>query len=189
MNIESNKKSLKVLFIFNGTFVFASTLLGPLYAIFTIERFGENIGIATISWAVFLISSSVFTLIIGRFGDRIKETEYLLAFGYFLRGLIWILFPYIGSVGFLIFAQFIIGMGEAFGSPSYDALFAVHLNKKEKLREYSTWKIISNIANAIAVIIGGLVVQQFGFDILFQTMGILAIMSCVGILIQPRKLL
>ena len=184
-----NKKSLLILFVFNGIFVFANTLLGPLYAIFTSENIGNNISIATISWAAFLLSSSFFTIIVGKFGDRIKETEYLLAIGYLLRGATWILFPLIGSLELLILAQIVIGLGDALGSPAYDSLFAVHLDREESVKEYSTWKVISNLTNGVAVIVGGIVVQSFGFDVLFPTMGILAIISCMGILIQPRKLL
>lgn len=185
----SNSKSLRVLFIANGIFVFASTLLGPLYVLFTQEYISQSINIATFSWAIFLLSSSFVSMIIGKFGNKLKETEYFLILGYILRGFVWILFPIIDNFVELIIAQIVIGIGEAVGSPAYDSLFARHVSNASMIKDYSNWKIISNISNGIAVICGGFVVQYFGFEFLFPTMGILALVSGIIILVQPRKLL
>ena len=79
-------KSLKILFLFNGVFVFAAMLLGPLYAVY-VESIDKNILSVSITWAVFLTSATFFTFIVSRKGDSIKEKEHLLMGGFLIRGL------------------------------------------------------------------------------------------------------
>ncbi len=50
-------------------------------------------------------------------------------------------------------------------------------------------KIIFNLSGALATVIGGIVVMQFGFQYLFIGMAALAVFSCIGVLLKPRRLL
>ncbi len=180
--------SLKILFIFNGIFVFAAMLLGPLYAVY-VETIDANVLSISITWSVFLASATFFTLIVQRKGDTLKEKEYLLMAGFLIRGISWFLFIFAGNILHLIFIQILIGLGEALGSPSFDAIFAEHLDEGIQIKEYSTWKLIVNGSNAVAAIVGGLIVSFFGFTTLFAIMSILAITSFLGVLFQPRNVL
>ncbi len=183
-----NNKALKTLFVFNGIFVFASSLLGPLYAVF-VETIDKSIISVSLSWSVYLLSSTVFILLVGKYGDKVKEKEYLLMAGFLIRAIVWFVFPTVSTITFLIFLQGFLGLGEALGSPSYDALFAEHLDKNEHIKEYADWRLVSNIVGAVAVILGGFIVSYAGFSILFYTMGSLALVSFLGVLVKPRKLL
>ena len=69
--------ALKTLYIYNGIFVFAGSLLGPLYAVY-VGLIDSAILAVSVSWAVFLMATLVFTAVISRVGDRVKEKEYLL---------------------------------------------------------------------------------------------------------------
>jgi predicted MFS family arabinose efflux permease len=181
-------KSLQILFISNGVFVFASNLLGPLYAIFA-QKFDVNILSVSFSWFLFLISTTFFTYIISKFGDRVKEKEYLIIAGFLVRALAWILYIFTTNIFVFLFIQIILGFGEALGSPAFDAIFAKHLEKGLEIKEYSNWKIISNFTYALATITGGIIVYYINFQFLFLIMVILAIISSIIIFIQPRKLL
>ena len=181
-------KALKTLFIFNGIFVFAASLLGPLYAVF-VETIDANIISVSISWSVFLISTTLCMLVVRRYGDFIAEKEYLLIAGYLVRALAWFLFPSLSTVFGLILLQGLLGLGEALGTPAYDAIFAEHLEKDKHVKNYSEWKLISNILGAVAVVLGGILVNEVGFSILFYVMGTLALLSAIGIWTKPRRLL
>jgi MFS family permease len=181
-------KSLKILFLFNGVFVFAAMLLGPLYAVY-VESIDKNILVVSITWAVFLASATFFTFIVSKKGDSVKEKEYLLMGGFLIRGLSWLLFIFVGSIFHLILVQIFLGIGEAFGSPSFDAIFAEHLDDGMQIKEYSSWKLIVNGATAIAAVIGGLIVVNFGFTTLFIIMSFLAFVSFFGVLFLPREAL
>ena len=184
----ASNKSLKVLFLTNGIFVFAGSLLGPLYAVF-VENFNTSVFSISLTWAVYLFSVFVFTFLISKIGDNIKEKEYLLIIGYFIRAFVWIMFVFVTNINQIMLLQIAIGLGEALGGPSFDAIFAEHLNKGEHIEEYSDWKIISNALTAIGTLIGGIVVTKFGFNFLFICMSLFAFMSGICLYLQPRKLL
>lgn len=181
-------KSLKTLFVLNSIFVFASSLLGPLYVIF-IQGFDNKIITVSISWAVYMFSSTVFMFLVSKYGDKIKEKEYLLAGGFLIRGFAWLGYLFVTSIEGLIIIQIILGLGEALGTPSWGAIFAKHLDNKKEIMDYSNWNIINNLMIAISTLVGGVVVTVFGFRPLFVFMGLLAFISFIGVLITPRKVL
>ena len=183
-----HNKALKTLFVFNGLFVFAGSLLGPLYAIF-VENITKGIFPITLSWSIFLVSATVFTVLVAKIGDKIQEKEYLLVIGYAIRAVVWFSYIFIQDFYILLLAQFLLGIGEAAGTPAFDAIFAEHLDKGKHIFEYSEWKVITNVVLAVGTLLGGLIAEKFGFKPLFLFMSVLASISCVGILFKPRRLL
>ncbi len=181
-------KSLKVLFIYNGIFIFASNLLGPLYAVY-VGMLDKNIFSICATWAVGLMATGIFTYAVLKKGDLVKEKEYLLMAGFLIRAIAWFLYIAIGNIFQLILLQILLGLGEAAGSPAFNAIFAENLDFGKHIREYSSWLIVSNMLTAAGVIAGGCIVSIFGFRWLFICMGSLALVSFFGILLQPRKLL
>ena len=186
--ILSENKVLKILLLFNSIFVFASSLLGPLYAVF-VESIDGNVISISVAWSTFMLSATFFMLLVRKYGDRIKEKKKLLMAGYIVRALVWFLYPLVGSLEVLLILQVLLGFGEALGTPAYDAVFAKHLDKNKYVEEYTDRKLAVNLSNAIAVMIGGVIVVKFGFTVLFSIMGILALVSFFGILFQPKKLI
>ncbi|MEI6498374.1 MAG: MFS transporter [bacterium] len=177
---------LKTLFIYNGIFVFAGGLIGPLYAVY-VQKFDSNISSISLSWAAFLLSTTFFLFILSRFGDKIKDKKILLQFGFLIRAIAWISYIFVGNIGALIIVQILLGLGEALGTPSFEALFAEHLDDNSHINEYSEWKLIVNGASGLAVIGGGFLVQKLGFNILFISMSILALITLIGFSLNTRE--
>lgn len=179
-------KVLRILFLYNGIFVLAGSLLGPLYAIY-VEKLNTGILPVSISWATFLASTTLFTYLISKIGDGFKHKRYLLAGGYLIRGLGWITMSRITSIEHLIMLQFILGIGESLGTPAFDALVAEHLDKNKHIMDYSDWKMLSNFVLVIGTLIGGYVVSRTGFTYLMIAMAMLAFVSFAGVL-SARKI-
>ncbi len=184
----NNNKSLRILFISNGIFVFADRLLGPLYAIFA-EKFDANVLSIGFSWFVFMGSATVFTFIVLKYGDKIVEKEYLLIGGFMLRVLAWFLYIFTNSLTMFILIQIILGLGDAIGSPAFDSIFAKHLNKGNEVHDYSSWKLVQNMSLAIASLLGGIIVYYISFEALFVAMALLGCISSLIVYFQPRDLL
>lgn len=180
--------ALKVLYLYNGIFCLAGSLLGPLYAVF-VEKFHGGVLAISASWAAFIISATFFIYLLSKVGDRFKEKEYLLLAGFLVRAIVWFLFIFIGNIWSLVVLQIFLGLGEALGSPAFDAIFAEHLDKGQFIKEYANWKLVMNIALAAGTLTGGVIVAKFGFVPLFLTMSALSIVSFIGVLLKPRKLL
>lgn len=185
MNIN---KSLRVLFVLNSIFVFAGSLLGPLYAVY-VQGIDNKVIMVSASWAVFMIASTIFMYFVSKYGDGVKEKEYLLAGGFLVRSLAWIGYLFVNNITGLIFIQIVLGLGEALGTPSWNAIFAKHLDGKHEIMDYSLWDIVNNFMIAVATIAGGIIVTLFGFKFLFVAMSLLALVSFIGVLATPRKVL
>lgn len=181
-------KALKILFAYNGIFVFAANLLGPLYAVY-VGTISDNVFLISATWAVGLLATSIFTFAVSKRGDLLKEKEYLLMAGFLIRAIAWFLYIGIDNIFQLILLQILLGLGEAAGSPAFNAIFAEHLDFGKHIQEYSSWMMVSNVLTALGTVAGGLVASVFGFQWLFVCMGSFALVSFFGILAQPRKLL
>jgi MFS family permease len=168
--------ALKSLFIYNGIFVMAATMLGPLYAIY-VERFVDGVTAISISWAAFLISTSIFTYLVSKKGDGVREKEYLLLAGYAVRIFSWISLIFVHSLWSLIMVQILLGLGESLGTPSFNALSAVHLDKNKYIKEYSDWLLVANLTSAAGILAGGFIVNNFGFKALIILMAGLSLIS------------
>lgn len=183
-----NNKALRILLIFNSIFVFASSLLGPLYAIF-VSGIDSKIMSVSFSWAAFLISTTICMLLLRKWGDSLKEKEYFIMASYLIRAIVWFLFPFISTLFMLVILQVILGIGEALGTPAFCALFAEHLDDGKHIEEFTDRKLMVCFSEVMGVLAGGIIVSKFGFKSLFMIMGILALISFIGILLQPRELL
>jgi MFS family permease len=181
-------KSLKVLFLLNSIFVFASNLLGPLYVIY-VQGIDSKIITISISWATLTLSTVVFMFLMSKLGDKVKEKEFLLAGGFLVRALSWIGYIFVHNIYALLMVQVLLGLGEALGTPAWGVIFAKHLDGSKEIMDYSSWNMLSNVIAAGAVIVGGVVVSTFGFTILFISMSLLASISLIGVLITPRRVL
>jgi MFS family permease len=181
-------RSLRTLFLFNGIFVFSASLLGPLYALY-VEGLDQGVLSVSTTWAVFTMSATFFMFLLTKFGDRVKDKENLLLAGFIIRAIVWFSYTLIGNISSLILLQILLGLGEALGTPAYDSLLAEHLDRGKHISECARWKLISNLVGSIATIIGGFTVTIFGFNPLFRLMSILALISFIGILKSPKRLL
>lgn len=181
-------RALRTLFIYNGIFVFAWGLLGPLYAVF-VQEITSNVVMITFSWALFLFASTSGTFFLSRVGDKVKEKEYLLIAGYILRAFVWIAYIFVDTVAVLLLLQILFGIGDALGTPAFNALMAEHLDKGRHIEEYSDMMILFNLCTGLAAVVGGIIVQQYGFNTLFLIMGGLTLISIFGLYNKPRRLL
>ncbi len=177
--------ALKILFISNGIFVFAGSLLGPLYTVF-VQRLSNGVLPVSISWTAFLLSTTLFTFLVSRFGDKIRKDDLLMA-GFIFRAIVWLSYIFITSFTQLIILQVALGIGESLGTPSWGAIFAEHIDKNKHVQEYADWQLISNLVTAIGTVLGGLIVASFGFKYLFLLMSLLAIVSFLEILHRSKK--
>ena len=183
-----NNSALKTLYLYNSIFVFAANLIGPLFAVY-ILKFNNSAITISLTWAIFLTFTTIFTYIFSKFGDRLAEQEYWLLIGFIIRAISWFLYIFAGYIYLIFGIQILLALGEAIGSPAFDTILAKHVDCGSQMSEYSLWKVISNLSTALAAIIGGIIVNYFGFSTLFFIMFILALIAFFGILTKPRKLL
>ncbi len=180
-------KALRALLIYNGIFVLAGSLLGPLYTVY-VQHITTSVVILSFSSGIFLISTTLCIFVVSLFGDKVRDKKYLLLAGFLVRAIVWFLFIFVNSVFFLIVLQIVLGVGEALGSPAFGSLMAEHLDKGRHIEDFSDMTIVFNLSGALATILGGFMVARYGFPALFVTMSALAFIAFFGLVIQPKRL-
>lgn len=180
--------SLRALFAINSIFVFASQLLGPLFAVFVMKIDG-GVMLISLATSTQLLSSTFFLVLVSKWGVRVKEREYLLAGGYLLRAVGWLGYIFVSTPLGLVLLQLVFGLGDALGTPSFNAIFAKHVRSDNDIAMYADWSVISNLIMALGMIIGGVMVTVWGFEVLFGVMSAIAMISFTAVMVLPRKVL
>ncbi|PIQ77055.1 hypothetical protein COV82_06475 [Candidatus Peregrinibacteria bacterium CG11_big_fil_rev_8_21_14_0_20_46_8] len=176
-------KTLKILFLTNGIFMLAAGLFGPLYAVY-VGQMQDGLLLVTFSWPIFLFSTTFFVYLFGKRPLRLSRTNNqsdqkrnILMVSYLIRACTWIAYIFVATPAQLLILQVFIGLAEALGAPTFDALVAENVSRENSLQAYSFWKMVSSVVTAVAASIGGGIVYLFGFNALFVVMAGLSIVS------------
>ena len=181
-------KALRVLLFTNAMVLVAAAMLGPIYALF-VEKIGGNLLDASITGGIFALAAGITTLMAGRYADKIKHDERLVAFGYFFMGVGFFLYMFVNSIWFLFAVQALIGFAEAIYSPAFDLLYTKHVCKTKMGSEWGAWEALNYISLAVGAVIGGIIVTTIGFNAIFIIMGVLSVSSAAYIYFVPKNIL
>jgi MFS family permease len=181
-------KALRILLLTNSMILMSAAMLGPIYAIF-VEKVGGDLMDASIAGGIFSLVAGLTTVVSGRYSDKIKENELIVALGYSIMGIGFFLYIWVESVIFLFIVQAIIGLGEAIYSPAFDAVYSKHLNDHKSGQQWGAWESMNYFTTAIGAIVGGVFVTVFGFKILFIIMAMLCFGSALYIYHLKRNVL
>lgn len=168
-------KNERILLWSSNIWMFGDGLLGPLFAIFTAEIGGDIFDI-TSAWAVFMITTGVLTVIVGKWADKIGH-EKLLISGYALNAVFTFGYLFVDSTVMLLLIQAGLGVSLALANPTWAALYDKHSKNDKDGEIWGAAYGHANIATGIAALIGGLVVTYFSFKTLFLIMGILQVFA------------
>lgn len=163
-------------------------LLGPLFAVFA-QSIGGNILDITWAWSIYLGMTGVLTIVFGRVSDRIWQwcgRERLLVGGYALNALCTFGYLFVHTTKGLFLVQAGLGVALALSNPTWTALYARY-SPGEKTAGY-TWGLVAGeqrLILAVAVVLGGYIVNTYSFSTLFLAMGMVQI---VATLYQARIL-
>jgi len=181
-------KALRILLITNSFVLLAGAMLGPIYALFVTDIGGDLLD-ASLTGGIFALAAGITTLIAGRYVDKNKREELIVAFGYGMIGIGFILFIFVNSIWFLFAVQILMGISEAIYAPAFDALYSKHITKKKAGREWGAWEATNYFSIAIGAVIGGFIASKFGFTPLFIAMAALCFMSALYIVHLKKRVL
>ena len=181
-------RSLRILIITNSILVFIVGLFAPFYAVF-VKNIGGNIAFAGLSWAIFSIVAGVLIFLFSNWELKIKEQELLIALGYILRGGVFLSYAFMSSITQLIVTQILWGVAKALGTPAFDSVYSSHTNQDDSIVQWGEWEGISAIVSGVAALIGGIVIQSFGYSAIFIAMAAISIGLGIYIWRLPREVL
>lgn len=157
---------------------FGEGMLGPLFAIFT-ERVGGSILEISWAWATYLIMAGLLFIVFGKITDVHDNKEKMMVFGYALNAFFTFGYLFVSSPWHLFIVQAGLGIAAAMATPSWDALYAKHEDKKHSGLQWGLAGGMAQIITGMAVIIGGYIVLYGSFTLLFITMGTIQVIAAI----------
>jgi len=181
-------RALRILLTTNGLILLAAAMLGPIYALF-VKNIGGNLLDASLTGGFFALAAGLTSLIAGKFADKNKRDELIVATGYAVMGLGFFLYIFVNSIWFLFGVQILIGSAQAFYIPAFDALYSKHITKRKAGREWGAWESLNYFSIAVGAIVGGFIVTKFGFTPIFAIMSALSLISAIYIYRLHKRVL
>ncbi|MFM2414766.1 MAG: hypothetical protein RI911_459 [Candidatus Parcubacteria bacterium] len=179
MRIKGMSEPEQVLFTSATIWALSDGLLGPLFAVFA-QGIGGDILSVTWAWALFLAITGIGMMFTGRLGDRYGHHA-LSVWGYIICAVFTFGYVFVVDQWGLLFVQLGLGVGLALCNPTWDALYDKYSGEGDN--DGWLWGTASAgryIAQAFAVVIGGLIVTYASFTVLFTIMGcIMTLAACV----------
>ena len=174
-------KIIKTLIGADMVFLSALGLISPIFALFITDKIkGGNVEVVGFAAAIYWIGRSIFEVPIARFLDKTKGEKddlYFLILGYSICAIVQ--FGYIFSTlpWHVYVLQGVFALGAAISWPAWAALFTRHIDKGRESFEWSIEHVSFSLGIGITGAIGGVMVANLGFNIVFILTGIFALLG------------
>ncbi|MFA6131068.1 MAG: MFS transporter [Patescibacteria group bacterium] len=171
-------KSIKILLYGGNLWYFGEGMLGPLLAVFT-EKVGGDILDISWAWAIYLMVSGFLNIVIGKISDGARSKEKIMVAGYALNAVFTFGYLLVSAPWQLFLIQAGLGLAAAMATPTWDALYARHEDRRHDGFQWGLARGTSLVITGAAIIIGGCLVSRASFDALFITMGIIQTIAAI----------
>ena len=181
-------KAIMALLIVSGLYYFADALLLPIYAIF-VEEIGGDIQTAANAYAIFWLTAGFLTFVAGKFEDKMKESELSIAMSQYILAAGFLLYYITTTPQMLYVVMVVLGIGNAIYWPAFHSVYGKHIDGKRSSMQWSLYDGLSYLIPAGGAVLGGYLVNTYGFDMVFLLMAGIAFVTGTFIVLLPRKLL
>ena len=198
--LKSINKVIKVLSLSDIALLTGLGFFTPIFAIFIAQKItlgdaGEAARVAGFAMAIYWGLKSCLQIPFGSYLDKEqgeKDDLYFVVIGNILATIS--VFGYIFSSAawhiYLLSALYSLGM--AMNIPGWTAMFTRHIDKGKEAFEWATRSTAIGIGAGIAGALGGIITEQFGFNVLFVLSGVFVLLSSLVLFfiyddLVPRK--
>jgi len=129
---------------------------------------------------IFAIVAGITTYLFGKFAD-VVDSKKIIILGYFLMGLAFLLYNFTTSLFGIYCLQVLMGLGEAIYSPAFDKSYTESMPKNKIGSTWGVWELSNYFSQAIGALIGGLISEYYGFNVIFITISLMCFTSCLWI--------
>lgn len=144
---------------------FRCRIVFPIFAIFS-EQVGGDITDAGIAAAIFIFVTSVLQYPIGKLIDRYSEKWFIVT-DYVLEAVVFLGYVFVENIYQLFFLQLVLGLANAIGDPAWESLYDKHTPVKGSGSAWARSHLFPGIFNSVGILIGALLVREYGFRIVF----------------------
>lgn len=179
----SINRVIKTLIKSDVIFLSAFGLITPIFAVFVTDQIqGGDVKVVGFAAAIYWILKSILQIPISKFLDKTKGEKddlYFLVIGFFVAA--FVPFGYIFSTfpWHIYILEAIYAIGLAMVVPGWYAIFSRHLDKGKEAFEWALDSTTVGIGTGITGAVGGILVSQFGFNMVFVIVGIFALLGAL----------
>lgn len=166
---------LKWLTVSQSIVLFGTGMIFPFYIIF-IKEIGANFTEFGIAYALFALSSALIHKIIGSYSDKLGRKIFLLTSAWGLA-ILFLLFPIVTNIIQVYALQIILGVFGAMQKTSEKSIIADFTDIKVRGKEIGNYHGWIAIFSALAVIIGGYLIDLFSIEIIFYIASLILFLS------------
>lgn len=171
------KRLRRILLVSDAFYMLAAAVLGPIYALF-VKRIGGDLLDASGTFAMYMLTAGIVVFLLGFWEDKSKHQTKFVILGYGIGVIGYTGYLLVNSTLSLFIVQAILGLSAALKDPAYDALFS-NAGGKHLALAWGEWEAMDYIVWGAGALIGGLIAQQFGFQVLLWCMFLLSIFSFI----------
>ena len=176
-------KIIRTLIQADVLFLSAFGLITPIFAVFITEQIrGGDIKVVGFAAAIYWILKSLFQIPIGIFLDKTKGEKddlYFLVIGFVIAAIVPLGYIFSSFPWHIYVLQAIYGISLAMVLPSWSAIFTRHIDKGREAFEWALDSTALGFGIGITSAIGGILVSQFGFNLVFTIVGIIALLGAL----------
>ncbi|MFA7245111.1 MAG: MFS transporter [Candidatus Magasanikbacteria bacterium] len=170
-------KKIKSLLIGGNLWYLGEGMFGPLLAVFT-EKIGGDVLDISYAWSIYLLVMGLLTMFVGKFSDKSDKAK-IMVFGYALNAFFTFAYLFVDSSLKLFVVQAGLGISASLAAPTWYSLYAKYEDKNKDGMEWGLASGSSNIITGIAILIGGIILKFYSFNILFCVMGTLQVVATI----------
>ena len=171
---------LKWLTISQSIVLFGTGIVFPFYVIF-IKEIGANFTEFGIAYALFALSSALTHKIIGSYSDKFGRKIFLLLNAWGVA-ILFLLFPIVTSIMQVYLLQIVLGIFGAMQKTSEKSIVADFTDGGMRGRKIGTYHGWIAIFSALAVAVGGYLIDLFTLEMIFYVGSIILFLSGLAIL-------
>jgi len=165
-------------------------LIGPIFAIFIIERInGGTLAAIGLIAATYWIVKSVAQPFIARYLDITrgeKDDFKLLVLGMFVANLVPLLYILAGELWHIFLLEAVRGLAMACVIPTWSGIFTRHIDKGWEAFSWSIESTAIGFAFGLAAAFGGILATVLGFKIIFVLISVFGL-TATSLLFLIRK--
>lgn len=178
---------MKWLLISQSIALFGSGIIFPFYIIF-IKEVGANFTELGIAYALFSLSAAILHKILGKGSDKFGRKIFLLINSWG-TAILFLAFPIVTNIIQVYILQIILGIFGAMHKTSEKAIVADFTdNQKERGEKIGVYHGWIAIFSALAVIIGGYLIDLFTLSIIFYIGSIILFLSGLAVFKIEEKI-
>ena len=178
--MDNKKQQMKWLVISQSIALFGAGIVFPFYVIF-IKDIGANFTEFGIAYALFSLSSAFAHKFIGDWSDKIGRKIFLLLNSWG-TAILFLIFPIVTTIIQVYILQVILGIFGAMHKTSEKALVADFTDNEKRGKYIGTYHGWIAIFSAMAVIVGGYLIDLLTLSVIFYIGSIILFFSGLAIM-------